>query len=90
MAYGDNLTGDKPKDQLITVTALVAPAVLASRLTDATDVINQTHLSGKEMGAMVLSITAGTADKPTAFALMAATGSGPDAAWVPVNTAAAG
>lgn len=82
MAYGDNKTGDLPKDRLIDVTALVAPLVLAARLADATDVINQTHLSGKQVGSVVAAVTAGTLEAPTAIDFRIATGSGSADAWV--------
>lgn len=85
MAYPENNIGDIPKDVNTTVIALVAPMVLVARLSEATDVINQTHKSGKEAGAMVLAITAGTAAAPTAFELRAAVGSQPADAWVPVT-----
>lgn len=85
MAYGDNLTGDIPVDKLITVSALVAPLVLASRLEDEDDVINQTHLSGKQKGAYVLAVTAGTEELPTAYELRSAVGSEPGDAWLAVG-----
>lgn len=85
MAYTDKTTGDLPVDKLITVTALVAPLVLASRLADPDDVINQTHLSGKQKGAYVLAVTAGTELAPTAYDLRSAVGSGVADEWVTVG-----
>lgn len=90
MAYGENVTGDLPKDRLIDVTALVAPLVLVARLADTDDVINQTHLSGKQAGAVVAAVTAGTLEAPTAAEFRMATGSGPADAWVSLSGAAAG
>ncbi|UJH95824.1 hypothetical protein [Pantoea phage Nifs112] len=90
MAYGENVTGDLPKDRLIDVTALVAPLVLAARLADVDDVINQTHLSGKQAGAVVAAVTGGTIEAPTAAEFRMATGSGPADAWVALGGASGG
>jgi len=89
-AYGSNVIGDLPKDVKLTVTALVAPLVLAADLADVDNMINQTHLSGKQIGAYVLAVTAGTLAAPTAFEMRAAVGSAPDSEWLPVSPAAAG
>lgn len=82
MAYGDNLTGDKAVDKPIDVTALVAPLVLAARLDDTDDTINQTHLSGKQVGSVVAAVTAGTLEAPTAVEFRIALGSAASDAWV--------
>ena len=84
-AYGSNVIGDLPKDVKLTVTALVAPLVLAADLADVDNMINQTHLSGKQKGAYVLAVTSGTVLAPTAYELRSAVGSAPGDAWVAVG-----
>lgn len=86
MAYGSNKVGDIPVDKTITVIALVAPPIMLSRLADPEDVINQAHLSGKQVGAIVLAVTGGTVAVPTAVSFYSATGSAPGDSWVEVGT----
>lgn len=88
MAYGSNVVGDIPKDVAVTVSALVAPLVLAADLADVDNMINQAHLSGKQKGAYVLAVTAGTVDAPTGFELRCARGAAPSDAWSPVTSGA--
>ena len=77
-----SVTGEKPRNRKVTVTALVAPLVLASALEDVDDPINDYALSGKEAGATVYAITSGTLAAPTGIEVRIATGSQPEDPWV--------
>lgn len=86
MAYTDNKIGDVGKSVDVINVALVAPMVLQASLSDTAHMINQSSLSGKEKGAMVVVVDSLTA--PTTFELKAAEGGAPDDAWVSVGGAA--
>lgn len=77
-----SVTGEKPRNRKVTVTALVAPLVLLSALQDADDPINDYALSGKEAGATVYAVTSGTLAAPTGIEVRIATGNQPEDPWV--------
>lgn len=77
-----SVTGEKPRNRKATVTALVAPLVLATALDDVDDPINDMALSGKEAGATVYAVTAGTLVAPTGIELRIATGNQPEDPWI--------
>ncbi|ABM63438.1 hypothetical protein PEA_00450 [Erwinia phage phiEa1H] len=77
-----SVTGEKPRNRKVTVTALVAPLVLMSALEDVDDPINDYALSGKEAGATVYAVTSGTLTAPTGIELRIATGNQPEDPWV--------
>lgn len=77
-----SVTGEKPRNRKVTVTALVAPLVLLSALEDVDDPINDYALSGKEAGATVYAVTEGTLAAPTAIEVRIATGNMPEDPWV--------
>lgn len=77
-----SVTGERPNSRKATVTALVAPLVLAEALADVNDPINDYALSGKEAGSTVYAVTAGTLKEPTAIEVRISTGAMPSDPWV--------